>query len=155
GDALLRAAIRRRPAATRARRPRVLVVRCDHIGDVTLATAVLSPLRRHLDASQLDVLTSSWAAPALRSHPAIDNVLTVDTPWWLATRGESRARQLRGWIDLIRTARLLKQRRYDIAIDLRGDVREIYWFLWRPRVSERISSDRTGGSAFLTTTVAH
>jgi ADP-heptose:LPS heptosyltransferase len=40
--------------------------------------------------------------------------------------------------------------RYDIGIDLRGDLRHIFFLLALGGVSERVSSDRTGGRRLLT-----
>src|ERR1700727_64496 len=67
--------------------PRVLLVRCDHIGDAVMATAVLRPLREALDPERLDVLAAPWSASVFEGNPAVDGVITYAAPWWLAARG--------------------------------------------------------------------
>lgn len=135
--------------------PRVLVIRCDHIGDAVMATAILGPLRRVLNACQLDVLAGPWAAAIFRSHSEVDEVLEVATPWWLAARGASRRERLAAWRGLPAVVRELRRRRYDIGIDLRGDLRQILAFLALGGCTERVSSNRTGGERLLTKIVPH
>jgi heptosyltransferase-3 len=142
--------IARRARADIPVHPRVLVIRCDHIGDVAMSTAVLQPIRAGLQPSRLDVLVGPWGAPLLEQHPAIDRVITYATPWWLAARGASRAERLAAWARLPALVRGLRDARYDIAIDLRGDLRQILFFLALARVPTRVSSDRTGGQRLLT-----
>jgi ADP-heptose:LPS heptosyltransferase len=131
--------------------PRVLLVRCDHIGDAVMATPVLRPLREALDPERLDVLAAPWSAAVFEGNPAVDSVITYAAPWWLAARGVgARADRMRAWAALPRVIADLRARRYDIAIDLRGDLRQILYFLLLGRASARVSSDRTGGAKLLT-----
>jgi ADP-heptose:LPS heptosyltransferase len=46
--------------------------------------------------------------------------------------------------------REIRARHYDIAIDLRGDLRQILCFLVLGHVRDRVSTDRTGGGVLLT-----
>ena len=135
--------------------PRVLLIRCDHLGDAAMATAVIGPIRRALDASRLDVLAAPWAAPLFEHHPAVDGVITVATPWWLAARGAARSSRLKAWRSLPKVIRSIRAGRYDVGIDLRGDLRQILLFLVLGRCSERVSSDRTGGTRLLTRSVRY
>ena len=135
--------------------PRVLLIRCDHIGDSAMATAVIGPIRSALGASRLDVLAAPWAASLFEAHPEVDGVITVATPWWLSTRGASRSVQLRAWRSLFPVIQKIREGRYDIGIDLRGDLRQILLFLVLGHCAERVSSDRTGGSRLLTRVVRH
>lgn len=132
--------------------PRVLVIRCDHIGDAVMATGSIAALRRALNPARLDILAGPWAAPLFEQHSAVDSVLTVETPWWLAARGASRASRLRAWTALPGIVRRLRSARYDVAVDLRGDLRQILFFVALSRAQVRVSSDRTGGTALLTRT---
>ena len=136
--------------APRSARPRVLVVRCDHLGDGILATSVLQPLRDALDPERLDVLASPWNAAVFEQHSTVDDVLVAALPWWLAARGASIGERVVAWTRLPHTISTIRERRYDIAIDLRGDLRQILFFLAFGGAAERVSSDRTGGVALLT-----
>jgi ADP-heptose:LPS heptosyltransferase len=133
------------PAIPRA--PRVLLIRCDHIGDAVMATAVLEPLRDALAPSRLDVLVGPWAAPLFEHHPAIDHLHVYATPWWSAARG---APQLAAWRALPEIIGAIRDARYDVGIDLRGDLRQIVFFLGLGGMPIRVSTDRTGGRSWLT-----
>jgi ADP-heptose:LPS heptosyltransferase len=130
--------------------PRVLVVRCDHIGDAVMATTVLPAIREALRPATLDVLVASWTAALFEAHPAVDRVHVVDTPWWLAARHAKLHRQLAGWLRLPRAIYMLRSCQYDVAIDLRGDLRHILCFLALSGARERVASDRSGGRRLLT-----
>ena len=130
--------------------PRVLVVRCDHIGDAVMATAVLGPLRDALRPSRLDALVGPWATPLFASHPLVDNVIAYATPWWIAAREGAVSARLGAWAGLTGVVRQLRANRYDVAIDLRGDLRHIAFFLAGSGAPIRVSTDRTGGRALLT-----
>ncbi|MEP6620175.1 MAG: glycosyltransferase family 9 protein [bacterium] len=130
--------------------PRVLLIRCDHIGDAAMATAVIRPLHDALAPSRLDVLAAPWAAHVFASHPLVDHVVPVTTPWWSAARGARWPQRLAHWAELPRTIRHLRAERYDIGIDLRGDLRHITFFLALAGIPVRVSSDRTGGRRLLT-----
>jgi ADP-heptose:LPS heptosyltransferase len=130
--------------------PRVLVVRCDHIGDAIMATPVLQPLHDALRPSRLDVLAGPWGAPVFAAHPLVTEVIPYATPWWIAARGGSASARLAAWGALPALLRQLRARHYDIAIDLRGDLRQIAFFLVGTGASIRVSTDRTGGQALLT-----
>jgi ADP-heptose:LPS heptosyltransferase len=139
-----------RGAASPPNAPRVLLVRCDHIGDAIMATAVLAPLRAALAPSRLDVLVGPWATSLFDRHPAVDGVIAYATPWWLASRDAPAKARRAAWRALPGLVRQLRANRYDIVIDLRGDLRQIMFFLVGSGAPVRVSTDRTGGRALLT-----
>jgi ADP-heptose:LPS heptosyltransferase len=130
--------------------PRILLVRCDHIGDAAMATAVLQPLRDALRPSRLDVLAAPWASPVFETHPLVDRVLSVSAPWWSAARGARWPDRVLQWARLPGIVRLIRAQGYDVGIDLRGDLRQITFFLALGGMPVRVSSDRTGGRRLLT-----
>ena len=130
--------------------PRVLVIRCDHIGDAAMAAAGLGAVRERLGAVQLDVLTAPWAVELFERDPAVDEVISYATPWWAKARGANHETRMLAWSRLPATIARLRRGRYDIGIDLRGDLRHILFFLALGACRERISTDRTGGKALLT-----
>jgi ADP-heptose:LPS heptosyltransferase len=146
---------RRSARAVLPESPRVLVIRCDHIGDAAMATCVLRPLRTALRPSTLDVLAGPWAAEIFEQHPAVDGVIRYATPWWSAARGASWREQLERLAELPGVIRQLRARQYDVAIDLRGDLRQIVFFLAFGGMPMRVSSDRTGGRRLLTRVWRH
>jgi len=82
---------------------RVLVVRLRSIGDTVLATPSLIALRRSLPHAEIDILLEDLVAPVLDGFEGV-NVVSV---------GSGNAANLR-------TARYLRSRRYDVAINLHG-----------------------------------
>ena len=138
------------PSAAIPAAPRVLLVRCDHIGDAAMATAVLKPLRDALRPSRLDVLAAPWACQVFETHPLVDRVWSVSAPWWSAARGVRWPARLRQWARLPGIIWRIRAQKYDVGIDLRGDLRHITFFLALGGMPVRVSSDRTGGRRLLT-----
>jgi hypothetical protein len=82
-NAVLSAVLSPAKAPVRPQVPRVLVIRCDHLGDATLAMAPLQAIRDTLQPSRLDGVCGPWASAIFEGHPAVDEILTVAAPWWL------------------------------------------------------------------------
>lgn len=102
-------------------RPRVLVIRPDHIGDLLLATPALRALRTALPSAHLACMVGPWSEPVVRHNPHVDQVLTCPfPPFTRRPRGAPWA----PYTLLARTARLLRAGDYDLAIILRFD----YWW---------------------------
>lgn len=78
---------------------RVLVIQLRRLGDVILATGILEDLRRAFASARLDVLTSPLAAPLLRHHPLIDELLVYDRAHPFSEVGRIRARRYDWVID--------------------------------------------------------
>ncbi len=82
---------------------RILVIKLRYVGDVLLATPVLSRLREGFPKAHLAMLVNQGTEEVVRGHPALDEVLILK-------RG-SMARQ---W----RFVREIRDRRFDLVIDL-------------------------------------
>lgn len=82
---------------------RILVIKLRYVGDVLLATPVLSRLREGFPKAHLAMLVNPGTDGVVRGHPALDDVLVVE-----------RGTPARQW----RFARELRARRYDLVIDL-------------------------------------
>ena len=123
---------------------KILIIRCDHIGDVIASSVVLKPLRKAYPEAIIDVLTSSSGADILKGDPNIDNVISFNAPWFIRNRkGESVIAGVRNMV------RAIKKGKYDIAIDLRGDARHIL-AMFISGIRKRISYGITGGGFLLT-----
>jgi lipopolysaccharide heptosyltransferase III len=90
---------------------RTLVVKLRQLGDVLLATPVLSVLRRHFPGMRLDALVYEEARPLLAYSPAVDQVYTVHREW-KQLGPLARARRELG------LARQLRRNRYELVINL-------------------------------------
>ena len=126
---------------------RILVARLDHLGDVILATAAFGQLRALYPAAEITVLAGSWSAELLRYNATVDAVITLDCPWWLRQRGQ---RVTWGtWLRLFSIIRHLRRQRFDLFIDLRGDVRHVVLFGGLGMARHNLSYARTGGRFLL------
>lgn len=99
-------------------RPRILLIRPDHLGDVLLSTPAMRLLRKVRPAAELHALVGPWSADVLETCEALDQVLTLPFP------GFSRAPNpnLRSpYVLAYETSRKLRLLRYHAAIILRPD----------------------------------
>lgn len=111
------------PAQTAAVQ-RVLVVRLDAIGDLLLSHPALAVIRRRFPNAQVDLVASPVSAEVLQGNPYIDHLVTYRAPWHVAWRGAEvwwpgEAARFWGVADALAAAR------YDVAFELRGDLRDI------------------------------
>ena len=138
------------PKSTNIRKPgSFLIVRLDHIGDVILSTPIYHSIKERFPNAKISVLCGSWAKEILENNPYVDSLIVIDCPWWTSSRndvdkGKVFIRQLR------KTIREICYRRFDVFVDLRGDIRHIFLFGWIPRIPVRISYTRSGGAFLLT-----
>ncbi|MDP8299906.1 MAG: glycosyltransferase family 9 protein [Candidatus Tantalella remota] len=137
------------PREETAEAGRILVIRCDHIGDVISSSVVLKPLRKAYPEAVIDLMTSSAGADILKGDSHVDNVIPFTAPWFV--RGGKSESVLTG---VRRMARVIRNGKYDVAIDLRGDVRHIAAMLLAG-VRKRISYGITGGGFLLTDEVPY
>ncbi len=134
----------------RAAPRRVLIVRLDHLGDVLWATAVPAAVKKCFPDCQLTFLAPSWAAALLENNPYVDETLIFDARWF----SKGRYSGAPGTLSFLGLIRELRKRKMDLAIGLRGDLRE-HWILTLARIPRRVSFGITGGGFLLTREVAH
>ncbi len=102
---------------------RILVVKLDHIGDVLLATPVFSNLRKAYPEAEIHALTGSWSRIILESHPDVNRVLEYNSHKFCRSGDPTSLRKT------IRLYRALRQSKYDLLIELRGDWRLVVFAL--------------------------
>jgi predicted lipopolysaccharide heptosyltransferase III len=124
---------------------RILVIKLRYVGDVLLATPVLTRLRGGFPKARLAMLVNEGTEEVVEGHPALDEVLVME-----------KGPLLRQW----RFIRTLRARRFDLVVDLTdGDRSALLAWLsgapvrlgynsegrWRGRLySEIIQADRFG-----------
>ncbi|MBF0243913.1 MAG: glycosyltransferase family 9 protein [Planctomycetes bacterium] len=101
---------------------RILLCRLDHLGDVLLTTPAIRAVKQRYPESDLHVLVKPWSKPALLHNPYIDQLLCFDADWTRALSGPVVDPLLRERKKLVSH---LESARYDIAVDLAGDLRSI------------------------------
>jgi len=110
----------------------ILVVRLYFIGDVLLSTPVLAALKNAFPDATLTVLVKSRATDVLKNNPYVDEVLEYD-----AVAG------YHGPVWTGRMARKLRRARFDLAVDLTGDLRSS-WLLFAADPGFRVGFNHAG-----------
>jgi heptosyltransferase I len=95
----------------------ILLIKLSAVGDVVHTVPVLNKLRRRYPAAQLDWLVTPAIAELLGHHPAIDRIIEFkrdarSAPWRLAPL-----------VDYGRLAASLRRNRYDLVVDMHGQLR--------------------------------
>jgi ADP-heptose:LPS heptosyltransferase len=125
GDLLLRAVVPVRPVPRlplqKKQRHKLILLRLDGIGDNICSWPALQLLREQLPGSTISLAVGPWAAPLYRECPWVDEVISWDSGLFGLFRGKG----IRGILTDFRIARQLGTQKFDIGIDLRGDLLSI------------------------------
>ena len=136
-----------RPARRIESPSRILVVQLDHLGDAVLTSPIFPALRALYPVARIDVLASMSNRAVFEAEPQVDRVLVADRNWFERRRS--------GWSlapAVARLARLLRLERYELGIDVRGDVLTVL-VLALAGIPRRLGW-AMGGGGFLLTDVA-
>ncbi len=120
---------------------KILLVRLRLIGDVVFTTPAIAALRRRFPSAHLTYLVEAPAAPVVRHHAALDDIIIAERP-----RGFARVS-----CDA-KLARHIHAQRFDIAIDFHGGPRSGL-LTWASRAPQRIGYDLPGRRWCYTTRV--
>lgn len=122
---------------------RILCIRLDHLGDVLMVRPAVQALRRRYPQAQIDVLIAAKIAPLFQDDPSF-RVISSDLDWYSSP--SSCGKQ---WAEFMRLLPALKGYHYDLGIDFRGDIRNIFLMAW-VGIPHRLSYGITGGGFLLT-----
>ncbi|MBN1688162.1 MAG: lipopolysaccharide heptosyltransferase II [Candidatus Omnitrophica bacterium] len=123
---------------------RILVIRLDHIGDVTMTKPALEALCRAFPTSEIDLLVSHEIKPLFEDSRGIRQVIGMDDHWF--SRQSNLGKRVRSFI---RAASMIRKKNYDLAIDFRGDLRNIL-LMFSSGIPYRLGYAETGGGFLLT-----
>ena len=126
---------------------RILIVQLDHLGDAVLTTAMLPGLKRKWPGATIDVLASLANAEVFRASPHISRVHVAEKNWF-----ERRSGCWSMFTAALGLGRRMKAERYDLGIDVRGDILSI--FLMVLAGIPRRAGWSMGGGGFWLTNVA-
>ncbi|GAK49759.1 glycosyl transferase family 9 [Candidatus Moduliflexus flocculans] len=88
---------------------RILVIRFSSIGDIVLTTPTFRALRKRFPDARIDMVTKQQYAELVETHPALHQVFRYDSR--------------NGFNGLLQLGRELRQIRYDLCVDLHGNLR--------------------------------
>jgi lipopolysaccharide heptosyltransferase II len=94
---------------------RVLLIQLDHLGDAVMTTAMFASLRRRFPRATIDVLATPWNSEVFAASKQIGRIHICR---WNRFRRGFRLGWPLGFFAWVPT---LRARRYDAAIDVRGD----------------------------------
>ena len=129
----------------------ILLIRLDHLGDVLLITPAVKSLKQRFPHARITIVVKEWALEALRNNPHIDKVIIFNPSWTIASQEGTKTEGLTGIYQLIRQ---LRKERFDLAIDFKGDFRNIL-IAYLSGAKRRISYGIRGGGFLLTDVVPY
>lgn len=121
----------------------ILLLRLDHMGDVLMATPAIIALKKHFPSAQITVGVKGVNCGLISLPDIVDRVAGLDAPW--VVDSEDRKRQ---WLSFFRKIKELRDEKFDLAIDFKGDLRNIT-LLFLIGARERISYSIRGGGFLL------
>lgn len=123
----------------------ILVLRTAYTGDVIMTLPMIKPLKELYPGARITFLTASSSRQAALLNPYVDEVLEYDA-FWFYNSGKGRYWEFLGE---------LRQRKYDLVIDARADIRDILLLAYPARAKYRVSYDVGGGGFLLTHTIPY
>ncbi len=99
----------------------VLLVRLSARGDIVFASPLVRAFRRTYPKVKLTWIAESHTKDLIEGHPELDEVIVVDRNGWKRLWKEKRLGTLLGEIKEV--VRALRQKEFDLAIDLQGLLR--------------------------------
>jgi lipopolysaccharide heptosyltransferase I len=98
---------------------RILLIKPSALGDVIHTVPVLAKLRQRYPNAQIDWMLNPGIAEWIGHHPGISNVILFDR--------KSLANPITGWRPLKKTISQLRGGKYDVVIDLHGQMRSAFF----------------------------
>jgi lipopolysaccharide heptosyltransferase II len=123
---------------------KILILRTAYTGDVVMTLPVLIPLRNAFPNAEICFLTSHSAVPVLEHHPAAVQVIQYDAFWFYV---QPKLIAFKKYQEVIKR---IRQERFDLVFDFRGDIRDIFFLAYRSKAKYRFSYGSGGGAYWLT-----
>lgn len=94
---------------------KILIIRAEHIGDVFMATPTFRALKERFPEAEIDVIVRTFTKEVLEGNKNVRTIV-CNLPWF-STKGT--------WKEVFEIIPKLKQKKYDLVIDMHGDPRNI------------------------------
>lgn len=127
----------------------ILLIRLDHIGDVLYSTHLPQAIKQFYPKAKITFLVSNAAKEILINNPYIDKIVCYDAPWF--KRNGKKVFEFKRFLEL---AKELGKDKYDLGIDLRGDIRHIILMVLA-RIKFKAGFGITGGGFLLEQEAVH
>jgi len=117
----------------------ILIIKNDKIGDLVLSTCIFRELKKFFPQSKITVIASNCNASLIQENPHINEIIIRDYP----PKGFS------GLLDYYKLSKKIKKQKFDLGIDLRGSIFNIFFFLALAKVKYKIGFYNRSLSKFL------
>jgi lipopolysaccharide heptosyltransferase II len=121
----------------------ILLVQMDHLGDAVLSTALVAELARRFPQARLEVLAAPWNQEVFAACPHVACVHVCRSNRFSRAKSPLWPLAILGW------AWQMRQRRFDLGIDARGDF-PFALLLWLAGIPRRLGWSACGGGFLLT-----
>ena len=91
---------------------KILLIRLSSLGDIVLTTPAIRAVREHFPDAYIAMLVGKQSADVLRENPHLDEIITFD-----------RFAKDKDTGEMLRTVRVLRERKFTLAIDLQRKFR--------------------------------
>ena len=91
---------------------RILLIRLSSLGDIVLTTPAIRAVRAHFPDAYIAMLVGKQSADVLQENPHLDEIITFDR----FAKGKDTG-------EMLRTVRVLRERKFTLAIDLQRKFR--------------------------------
>ncbi len=129
----------------------VLLIRLDHLGDVLLTTPAIKSLKKQFPRARITMVVKEWSSEAIKNNPYLDKTIIFNPFWTIPKQEETR---IEGVTGIFRLIRRLRREHFDLAIDFKGDFRNIL-IAYLTGAKRRISYAVRGGAFLLTDIVPY
>ena len=129
----------------------ILLIRLDHLGDVLLTTPAIKSLKRQFPHARITMVVKEWSLEAIKHNPHIDRIV-IFNPFWTVSNQEGTKTE--GVAEISQLVRQLRRERFDLAVDFKGDFRNIL-ISYLSGAKRRISYAIRGGGFLLTDVVPY
>lgn len=126
---------------------KIVVIELAHLGDVLAATPAMRLLRKKFPDARITCVVSPWGKDIVSGNPDIDEIIVYRASWF--DRLDKKPFSLMETLAFIKQ---LRRQRFDLGIDMRGDVRVIF-LMWLGKIKYRIGYGFTGGGFLLSKAV--
>ncbi|MBW1730839.1 MAG: lipopolysaccharide heptosyltransferase II [Deltaproteobacteria bacterium] len=131
-------------------RKKILIIRPSSIGDVVMASPMLTVLKTAYPDAHIAWLLDPGAIDLLRDHPLLDEIMLWDKQKWKDLWKSGRIITLLS--DMIRFSKNLRSRNFDLALEAQGLLRSRI-LAWLSGARERIGFESKEPGDFLMTKV--
>lgn len=107
---------------------KILIIKNDKIGDMILSTNIFRELKKYLPNSKITAIVSNANRPLVEKNKNIDNLLILDYP----------PKNFKDYMKYLKMSRSLKKENFDLGIDLRGSIFNIFFLLNLANVKYKI-----------------